>query len=131
MKPSGSPTEAEAIARRLGDDDVLGHVLLGARLIGRHPSRLPEHERIGVELERLGDAMPSLALKLAGMLSPGVAAPRPRRARDRGRSSPSEPPACSATAACRSSSSTRSVYRATRALPATGTSSAPRRSSRR
>ena len=50
---------------------MLGHVLLGARLVGRHPSRLAEHERIAAELERLGDALPSLVLKLAGMLSPG------------------------------------------------------------
>ena len=76
----GLAEEAEAIARRLGDDDVLGQVLLGARLVGRHPSRLAEHERIGGELERLGDTLPSLALKLAGC-RPGGGPPRPGRAR--------------------------------------------------
>jgi class 3 adenylate cyclase len=67
----GLATEAEAIARRLGDADVLGQVLLGARLVGRHPSRLSEHERIATELERLGETLPSLLLKLAGTLSRG------------------------------------------------------------
>ena len=63
--------EAETIARRLGDDDVLGHVLLGARLVGRHPSRLAEHERIATELERLGDSLPSLVLKVSGIAGRG------------------------------------------------------------
>ena len=64
--------EAEAIARHLGDDDVLGHVLLGARLVGRHPSRLAVFEHIGAELERLGEALPARALKLAGIIARAV-----------------------------------------------------------
>ncbi len=50
---------------------MLGHVLLGARLVGRHPSRLAEHERIATELERLGDSLPSLALKVSGIAGRG------------------------------------------------------------
>jgi hypothetical protein len=46
-------------------------VLLGARLVGRHPSRLAEHERIATELERLGDSLPSLALKVCGITGRG------------------------------------------------------------
>ena len=60
-------TEAESIARTLGDPDVLGFVLLGARHIGRHPGRLEEHLQRGVELEQLGQRSRSLALTLAGL----------------------------------------------------------------
>ena len=59
--------EAEAIARQLGDLDLLGSVLLGARHLNRHPSRIAEYERTGVELEGLGHRLPSLALTLAGI----------------------------------------------------------------
>jgi hypothetical protein len=59
--------EAESIARTLGDADVLGIVLLGARHIGRHPSRLEEHLRRAVELEQLGQRSGSLALMLGGL----------------------------------------------------------------
>ena len=59
--------EAESIARTLGDPDVLGFVLLGARHIGRHPSRLEEHLQRAVELEQLGQRSRSLALTLAGL----------------------------------------------------------------
>jgi class 3 adenylate cyclase/DNA-binding CsgD family transcriptional regulator len=58
--------EAEAIARQLGDDDVLGHVLLGARHVAYHPSRLEEYERIGAELVQLGHRTGALAFTLAG-----------------------------------------------------------------
>ena len=59
--------EAESIARQIGDPDLLGAVLLGARHVGRHPSRMAEYERIGVELEELGLRLRSLALTLAGV----------------------------------------------------------------
>jgi class 3 adenylate cyclase/DNA-binding CsgD family transcriptional regulator len=59
--------EAESIARHLGDPELLGSVLLGARHISRHPSRMAEYERIGVELEALGQQLSSLALTLAGI----------------------------------------------------------------
>jgi DNA-binding SARP family transcriptional activator len=59
--------EAESIARHIGDPDLLGSVLLGSRHVGRHPSRIAEYERIGVELEGLGQRRPSLALTLAGV----------------------------------------------------------------
>ena len=59
--------EAESIARHLGDDDVLGRVLLTARVIGRHPGRRVEFEGIAAELERLGRRSGSLVLTLAGM----------------------------------------------------------------
>ena len=60
-------SEAESIARSLGDPDVLGFVLLGTRHIGRHPSRLEDHLRRGVELEQLGQRSRSVALTLAGL----------------------------------------------------------------
>ena len=60
-------SDAEAIARHIGDDELLGAVLLGARHIGRHPGRMAEHERIGLELERLGARLRSLALTLGAV----------------------------------------------------------------
>jgi hypothetical protein len=59
--------QAETMARQVGDDDALAHVLLLARHVAYHPSRLEEYERIGVELEHLGRRLPSLAVKLAGV----------------------------------------------------------------
>ena len=59
--------EAESMARTLGDADVLGFVLLGARHIGRHPTRLEEHLHRAVELEQLGQRSGSLALMLGGL----------------------------------------------------------------
>ena len=130
MKPSDSPRRPRRSPRRLGDDDVLGHVLLGARLIGRHPSRLPEHERIAAELQRLGDTLPSLVLKLAGMLSRGGVH------RDRGELGPWAELAERAAGLLGDRSLPffqldALVYRATRALPARGLRRAPRRTSRR
>ncbi|HEY3485084.1 MAG TPA: AAA family ATPase, partial [Ilumatobacteraceae bacterium] len=58
--------EAEAIARTIGDDDVLGEVLVTAALAGNHPSRLQEGERVASELLRLGAQRGSLALTLHG-----------------------------------------------------------------
>ena len=79
-------------------------MLLGARLVGRHPSRLAEHERIATELERLGDSLPSLVLKVSGIAGRG------RVHLDRGElglglALESAQPISSATSACRSSSS--------------------------
>ena len=59
--------QAEAIARQIGDDDVLGRVLLTSRVIGRDPSRAAEFERIADELDRLGRRSGSLVLALAGL----------------------------------------------------------------
>jgi hypothetical protein len=58
--------EAEAIAREIGDDDVLGQVLVTVALSGNHPSRLDELERVADELLRLGAEQRSLALTLHG-----------------------------------------------------------------
>jgi DNA-binding CsgD family transcriptional regulator len=58
---------AEAIARELGDPDLLGGVLLNARHLVSHPGRLDDRMRIGIELERLGRQLGSLALTLAGL----------------------------------------------------------------
>jgi class 3 adenylate cyclase/DNA-binding CsgD family transcriptional regulator len=60
-------TEAESIARGVGDADVLGFVLLRSRHIGRHPRRLQEHLRRAVELETLGRRSRSVVLTLAGL----------------------------------------------------------------
>jgi DNA-binding CsgD family transcriptional regulator len=60
--------EAEAIAREIGDVDVLGRVLLTARLLGRHPSRMAEHERICRELEELGSVQRNLMLTLSALI---------------------------------------------------------------
>jgi class 3 adenylate cyclase/DNA-binding CsgD family transcriptional regulator len=57
---------AEAIAREIGDDDVLGQVLTTVSLCGDHPSRLTERERVAGELLRLGAQQRSLALTLHG-----------------------------------------------------------------
>ena len=59
--------QALSMARRIGDPALVGSVLLGARHVGRHPSRLPETMGIGLELEALGDRLSSLALTLAGV----------------------------------------------------------------
>ena len=58
---------AEAMARDVDDPEALAQVLLVARHIAYHPSRLDEYERIGVDLEHLGRHLPSLAVKLAGI----------------------------------------------------------------
>lgn len=58
---------AEAIARELDDPEVLGAVLLGVRHVGRHPGRLEFHLSRAVELEDLGNRLPSRALTLAGI----------------------------------------------------------------
>jgi hypothetical protein len=58
--------EAEAIAREIGDDDVLGHVLVTVALSGNHPSRLEEAERVATELLRLGAQLRRMALTLHG-----------------------------------------------------------------
>ena len=60
-------TEAEAIARALGDPEVIQAVLLGVRHIGRHPRRLDEHLQGAIELERLGTSSRSLVPVLAGL----------------------------------------------------------------
>jgi len=60
--------EAESIARQIGDVDALARVLLTARLLGRHPSRIEEFERIANELDELGARQHSLVLTLSGML---------------------------------------------------------------
>jgi hypothetical protein len=60
-------TEAESIARALGDPDVLGFVLLRTRHVGRHPRRIEEHLRRAVELEDLGRRSRSLILTLGGL----------------------------------------------------------------
>ena len=59
--------EAESIARSLDDPDVLGHVLLATRHIGRYPGRLEEHLTKAVELERLGQRSRSVGMRLAGL----------------------------------------------------------------
>ncbi len=57
---------AEAIARDLGDPEVLGAVLQSARHMLSHPSRLDERIRIGVELMALGRQLGRLAMMLGG-----------------------------------------------------------------
>jgi hypothetical protein len=64
--------QAEAIAREIGDDDVLGEVLVAVALSGDHPSRLDELERVAGELLRLGAQQRSLALTLHGTLRGGT-----------------------------------------------------------
>ncbi len=58
---------AEAVARELADPDVLGDVLLAARHLFSHPSRIDDRVRIGAELEMLGRRLDRLALQLAGV----------------------------------------------------------------
>jgi DNA-binding CsgD family transcriptional regulator len=60
-------TEAESIARAVGDPDVLGFVLLRTRHVGRHPGRLEEHVQRAAELEVLGRRSGSVVLILAGL----------------------------------------------------------------
>jgi hypothetical protein len=60
--------QAEAIAREIGDDDVLGQVLVTVALSGNHPSQLDEFERVADELLRLGAQQRSVALTLHGTL---------------------------------------------------------------
>ena len=65
--------EAESIAREIGDPELLGQVYLGARLIGRHPSRLEEFERIAAELEALGRRQGTFALTFIALYDRAVA----------------------------------------------------------
>jgi hypothetical protein len=60
-------TQAESIARAVGDPDVLGFVLLRTRHVGRHPRRLEEHLQRATELEALGRRSRSVVLILAGL----------------------------------------------------------------
>jgi hypothetical protein len=57
---------AEAVARDLGDPDVLGNVLLAARHLLSHPARIDDRVRVGAELDRLGRRLDRLAFRLAG-----------------------------------------------------------------
>ena len=65
--------EAEAIARAVGDPELLGRVLLGQRLLGHHPSRLEEFERIATELDELGRRTGSLGLTFIALYDRAVA----------------------------------------------------------
>jgi DNA-binding SARP family transcriptional activator len=58
---------AEAVARQLGDDAVLGDVLLAARHLVSHPSRLEDRIRLGTELEALGRRRNRVVFRLAGV----------------------------------------------------------------
>jgi tetratricopeptide (TPR) repeat protein len=64
--------EAESIAREIGDPELLGRVYLGARLIGHHPSRLEEFERIAAELEALGRRHGTFALTFIALYDRAV-----------------------------------------------------------
>jgi hypothetical protein len=61
------------MARQIGDDNTLAHVLIFARHVIDHPSRLEDYERIGVELEQLGRRLPSLFVRLAGVIAQSMA----------------------------------------------------------
>jgi class 3 adenylate cyclase len=56
-------TEAEAMARELGDNDALMHVLLTARMVLRRPGR----KQVAAELERLGTRSGSIVARLAAI----------------------------------------------------------------
>ena len=71
--------QAEAIARDLGDPEVLGAVLLSARHLFSHPSRIDERVRIGAELVALGRQLGRLAMTLGGLHALAVGPPRARR----------------------------------------------------
>jgi hypothetical protein len=64
---------AEAVARSLAQPDVLGAVLLAARHLYSHPSRIDERVRIGAELEALGRQRERLAFTLAGVATQAAA----------------------------------------------------------
>ena len=64
---------AEAVARELGDPEVLGSVLLAARHLVSHPGRIDDRVRIGSELERLGARLGRLAFTLAGIATQAAA----------------------------------------------------------
>ena len=61
--------EAEAIARDLGDPEVLGAVLNSARHVFSHPSRIDDRVRIGTELVELGRRLGRLSMTLGGLHS--------------------------------------------------------------
>jgi DNA-binding CsgD family transcriptional regulator len=58
---------AEAVARDLGDPEVLGDVLLAARHVFSHPSQIDERVRIGAELDVLGRRLDRLPMLLAAL----------------------------------------------------------------
>lgn len=64
---------AEAVARELGDPDVLGSVLLAARHLYSCPARIDERVRIASELEVLGRQLGRLAFTLAGLATNSAA----------------------------------------------------------
>jgi DNA-binding CsgD family transcriptional regulator len=64
---------AEAIARDLGDPEVLGAVLLSERHLLSHPSHLDDRVRIGNELITLGSEVGRLSMTLGGMHAVAVA----------------------------------------------------------
>ena len=64
---------AELVARDLADPDVLGAVLLAARHLFSHPSRIDDRVRIGAELELLGRRLGRLPLMLAGVATQAAA----------------------------------------------------------
>ena len=65
--------QAEAIARDLGEPEVLGAVLLSARHLYSHPSHIDERVRIGAELVALGRQLGRLAMTLGGLHALAVA----------------------------------------------------------
>ena len=65
--------QAEAIARDLGDPEVLGAVLLSARHLFSHPSRIDDRVRIGAELVSLGRQLGRLPMTLGGLHALAVA----------------------------------------------------------
>ncbi|MGH9133211.1 MAG: ATP-binding protein, partial [Ilumatobacteraceae bacterium] len=64
---------AEAVARDLHDPDALGAVLLAARHLASHPSRIDDRARTGAELELLGRRRGRLELTLAGVATQAAA----------------------------------------------------------
>ena len=71
---------AEAVARDLADPDVLGDVLLAARHLFSHPSRIDDRVRIGAELELLGRRLDRLRAEARRPGHAGGGAPRTRAA---------------------------------------------------